>query len=67
MITLFLFDSLYEEIFTNTSELMLYFARYIFVELILSLSIFIAVMLTFLLDLSWITLSSIDIVKGNCH
>tara|TARA_B100000579_G_C22285417_1_gene600227 strand:- start:40 stop:255 length:216 start_codon:yes stop_codon:yes gene_type:complete len=59
-----LFDPLYEEIITNTSELKLYFARHFFIELVLPLSIFIAVMLTFLVDWSWIPLSSIERASG---
>ena len=57
---LFLFDPLYEEIVTNTSDLMLYMVRHVFIELVLPLSIFVAVMLTLLVDWSWIPLSSID-------
>jgi len=50
----FLFDPLYEEIVTNTSELMVYMARHIFIELVLPLSIFVAVMLTLCSDWSLI-------------
>ena len=55
-----LFDPVYEEVVTNTSELMFYMLRHIFFELLLPLSIFIAVMLTLFVDWSWIPISSND-------
>tara|TARA_Y100001968_G_scaffold57457_1_gene48601 strand:+ start:625 stop:840 length:216 start_codon:yes stop_codon:yes gene_type:complete len=60
-----LFDPLYEENITNSSELVVFFFRHIFIELILPLSIFIATMLTFLVDWSWIPIQSIDRARGN--
>ena len=56
----FLFDPVYEEIVTNFSDLSGYFLRHILIEVILPLSIFISVMLTFLIDWSCIPISSID-------
>ncbi len=67
MNNLFLFEPLEEEIVTYTSDLMLYFVRFIFVDFIFPLSIFNALILTFLVYRTWITLSSIDIVIGNLH
>ena len=55
-----MFDPLYKEIVTNTSDLMVYMVRHVFLELILPLSIFVAVMLTLFVDWSWIPISSID-------
>ena len=55
-----MFDPVYNEIVTNTSELMVYFARHVFLELILPLSIFFAVMLTLFVDWSWVPISRID-------
>ena len=57
-------DPLYEEIVTNTSELMVYVVRHVFIELILPLSIFLAVMLTLYLDWNWIPISSIERKRG---
>ena len=65
MNTRFLFDHLYKEIVTNSSELMVYFSRHIFIELIFPLSIFISVMLTFLVDWSWLPISSIERERGH--
>ena len=42
-----------------------YFAKYIFLELVLPLSFFIPVMLTFFVDWSWIPISSEDRDRGN--
>ena len=61
----FLFDPLYEEIVTNTSELMVYMVRHFFIELVLPLSIFFASMLTLFMDWSWVPLSSIDRDRGH--
>ena len=55
-----MFDPLYEEIVTNTSELMVFMVRHVFLELVLPLSIFVAVMLTLFVDWSWIPISSIE-------
>ena len=55
-----MFDPLYDEIVTNTSDLMIYMVRHVFFELVLPLSIFVAVMLTMFMDWSWIPISSID-------
>ena len=60
-----MFDPLYEEIVTNTSDLMAYMARHFFIELVLPLSIFLAVMLTLFIDWNWIPLSSIDLERGH--
>ncbi len=59
-----MFDPLYEEIVTNNSDLMFYMVRHVFIELILPLSIFIAVMLILFVDWSWIPISSIERVRG---
>ena len=61
----FLFDPLYEDIVTNTSELISYLALHVFVELVLPLSIFTGVMLTIFVDWSWIPLSSIERERGH--
>ena len=55
-----MFDPLYEEIVTNSSDLMVYMVRHVFIELVLPLSIFVPVMLTLFVDWTWIPLSSID-------
>jgi|TARA_B100001173_G_scaffold153415_1_gene133030 hypothetical protein len=60
-----LFDPLYEEIVTNTSDLMVYMVRHLFIELVLPLSIFLSVMLTLFIDWSWIPISSIERDRGN--
>ena len=59
-----MFDPLYEEIVTNTSDLMVYVIRHVFFELVLPLSIFVAVMLTMLVDWSWVPISGIDRARG---
>ena len=59
-----LFDPLYEEIVTNTSDLMVYMVRHVFIELVLPLSIFVAVMLTLFVDWSWIPMTSIELERG---
>ena len=61
----FLFDPLYEEIVTNTSELTVYMVRHVFIELFLPLSIFIAVMLTLFVDWNWIPLTIIERKRGD--
>ena len=61
----FLFDPLYEEIVTSSSDLMVYMVRHVFIELVLPLSIFVAVILTMYLDWSWIPISSIERERGN--
>ena len=60
-----LFDPLYEETLNNTSELMVYLTNHIFFEIVVPLSIFAAVMLTLLVDWSWIPLSSTERLSGN--
>ena len=60
-----MFDPLYEEIVTNTSDLMVYVVRHVFIELVLPLSIFVAVILTLYLDWGWIPISSIERERGN--
>ena len=59
-----MFEPLYEVIVTNTSDLMVYVARYVFVELVLPLSIFVAAMLTLFVNWSWIPISSIEGERG---
>ena len=60
-----MFDPLYNEIVTNTSDLMVYLIRHFFIELVLPLSIFIAAMLTLFVNWSWIPISSIEIERGH--
>ena len=57
-------DLLYEEIVTNSSDLMVYMVRHVFIELVLPLSIFVPVMLTLFVDWTWIPLSNIDRERG---
>ena len=59
-----MFDPLYEEIITNSADLMIYMVRHVFIELLLPLSIFIAVMLTLFVNWSWIPISSIERERG---
>ena len=59
-----MFDPLYEEIVTNTSDLMVYMVRHLFIELVLPLSIFLSVMLTLFIDWSWIPISRIERDRG---
>ena len=59
-----MFDPLYEEIVTNSSDLMVYVVRHFFTELVLPLAIFVAVMLTLYVDWSWIPISSIERERG---
>ena len=60
-----MFDPLYEEIVTNTSDLMVYMVRHFFIELVLPLSIFLAVTLSLFLDWSWIPISRIERERGH--
>ena len=60
----FLFDPLYEQVVTYTSDLMVHLARHAFDELVLPLSIFTGVMLTIFVDWSWIPISSIERNRG---
>ena len=60
-----MYDPLYDEIITNTADLMLYIPSHIFIELILPMSIFFAVMLTLFVDWSWIPISSIERERGS--
>ena len=60
-----MFDPLYEEFVTNSADLLIYMVRHVFIELLLPLSIFIAVMLTLFLDWSWIPISSIESDRGH--
>ena len=48
----FLFDPLFEEVITNTSDFWVYMLRHVFIELVLLLSIFVAVMFTLFVDWS---------------
>ena len=59
-----MFDPLYNEIVTNTSDLMVYLIRHFFIELVLPLSIFAAVMLTLFVNWSWIPITSIERERG---
>ena len=59
-----MFDPLYNEIVTNTSDLMVYLIRHFFIELVLPLSIFVAAMLTLFVNWSWIPISSIERERG---
>ena len=59
-----MFDPLYNEIVTNTSDLMVYLFRHFFIELVLPLSIFVAAMLTLFVNWSWIPISSIERERG---
>ena len=59
-----MFDPLYEEIVTNTSDIMGYLVRHFFIELVLPLSIFVAAMLTLFVNWSWIPISSIERERG---
>ena len=60
-----MFDPLYEEIVANSSDLMVYMVQHVFIELVLPLSIFVAVMLTLFVDWSWIPISSIERERGD--
>ena len=59
-----MFDPLYDEIVTNTSDLMVYIVRHFFIELFIPLSIFVAVMLTLFVNWNWIPISSIERERG---
>ena len=59
-----MFDPLYNEIVTTTSDLMVYLIRHFLIELVLPLSIFIAAMLTLVVNWSWIPISSIERERG---
>ncbi|WP_269624889.1 hypothetical protein [Prochlorococcus marinus] len=59
-----MFDPLYEEIVTNTSDLMVYVVRHVFIELVFPLSIFFTVMLSLYVDWSWIPISNIESERG---
>ena len=59
-----MFDPLYNEIVTNTSDLMVYLIRHFFIELVLPLSIFVPAMLTLFVNWSWIPISSIERERG---
>tara|TARA_Y100001968_G_C19341630_1_gene709802 strand:+ start:138 stop:353 length:216 start_codon:yes stop_codon:yes gene_type:complete len=59
-----MFDPLYDEIVANSSEILVYIACHVFIELILPLSIFVAVILTIFLDWSWMPISTIDRQRG---
>ena len=59
-----MFDPLYDEIVTNSSDLMVYIASHAFLELFFPLSIFCAVMIILFVDWRWIPISSIDRDRG---
>ena len=63
-VSFIVFDPLYDEIVTNTSDLMVYIIRHFFIELVLPLFIFIAVMLAVFLNWSWIPISWIERERG---
>ena len=60
-----MFDPPFEEIVTNSADLLLYMVRHVFIEFLLPLSFFVAVMLTLFLDWSWIPISSVERERGN--
>ncbi len=60
-----MFDPLYEEIVTNTLDIKVYMVRHLFLELVLPLSIFVASMLTLVVDWSWIPLSIFERERGH--
>ena len=60
-----MFDPLYEEIVTNNEDLMIFLTRHFLFELVLPLSIFIGVMLTFFVDWSWIPISTVERQRGH--
>ena len=60
-----MFDPLYEETVTNISELMIYVVRHALIELVIPLSIFVAVMLTMFVDWSWIPISTDELKRGD--
>ena len=60
-----MFDPLYEEFVTTTSDLMDYLACHVFLELVFPLFIFMAVMLTLFVNWSCVPLSSIERARGN--
>ena len=59
-----MFDPLYNEIVSNTTDLLVYIPRHVLVELILPLSFFVAVMLTLFVDWSWMPISTIERDRG---
>ena len=59
-----MFDPLYDEIVANRLDLLVYIPRHVFIELIMPLSIFVGVMLTLLVDWSWMPISSIERERG---
>ena len=59
-----MFDPLYEEVVSNTSDVKVYLIRHFLIELVLPLSIFVAVMLTLFVNWSWVPISTIDQLRG---
>ena len=59
-----MFDPLYDDIVTTTSDLKVYISCHLFLELIFPLSIFLAVMITLFVDWRWIPISSIERERG---
>ena len=59
-----MFDPFYEEIVTNTYELVAFMVKHVFIELVIPLSIFVGVMLIMFIDWSWIPISSFDRERG---
>ena len=60
----FLFDPLYEEIVSSSSDLIDFVVKHVFYELVLPLSIFFSVMLTLFVDWSWIPISNVERKRG---
>ena len=59
-----MFDPLYEESITNTSELVAFLGRHFFIELVIPMLIFVPVMLILLIDWSWIPLTPFERTRG---
>ena len=59
-----MFDPLYEEVITSTSNLFGYMVNHVLIELVLPLSIFVGVILTIFVDWSWIPISRVDRERG---
>ena len=62
-----MFDPLYEEIITNSSDLMIYMVQHVFIELLLPLSSFELLMLIMLVNWNWIPVSGIELEIIPCH
>ena len=60
----FMYDPLYKEFVSNTSDLVVYLARHFFIELVLPLSIFSSLMLILFVDWSWLPISPNERERG---